>query len=341
MEYWTNHPDLQPSVLSAFATQVLEERPIEEHILDQWFPVAINPNLAYEIDKGQLRTYTTALGYRAYDAEPGPGQRYGYETLTGKLPPFGQFLPLTEGELLQLQRSNVPTWVSDKIYGDTEALVRALQNRHEIDRGLTLRNAALTLTGNLTSLSVDWSRDASNEVTVGTLWNAGGTPFTDERTVYRYLRDNYRTPAIALAPSEVIDVMETHADYLAAYQGITGAAVAPTLITLEQINLVRRQYDLPPITRYDAKVETEAASAAKVIGVDSIIYLPNGPVGQTQYGRPLTANEPEINISTDLGGPVVFVAKEKAVPIRYRTYIDGIGIPLLGDANSTAVITVL
>jgi len=342
MEYWTQHPDLRPSVLSQYVRTVLEDRPIEEHILDRWFPASFNPNLEYEISLGSLRSYTEAMGFRAYDAEPGPAQRYGYETLTGKLPPLGSWLPLTEGEVLQLQRNTVPNWVRDEIYNDVDALVRALRNRMELARAECVLSGTVTLTGNISTLSADWGRDAARTVTVGTTWAAGaGDPFADERAVFRAMRDNNREPAVVLMPSEVIDELETHTDYLAAYQGITGAASAPTLITLEQINLTRRQYDLPPAVRYDAKIAPAGGAAAKVIGVDTIVYLPSGPVGETQYGRPVSASEPEINITADVGGPVVFVSKKKAIPVSYATNLDGIALPILGDADSTAAMQVI
>ena len=149
MEYWTEHPDLSPTVLSQYARTVLEDRPIEEHILDRWFPTTFNQNLEYEIGLGALRTYTEAMGYRAFDAEPGPAQRYGYVSLTGKLPPLGSWLPLTEGEVLQLQRSSVPSWVRDEIYKDVDNLVRGLRNLMELGRAECVLSGTTTLTGNL------------------------------------------------------------------------------------------------------------------------------------------------------------------------------------------------
>jgi hypothetical protein len=341
MEIWTNHPDLRPSVLSQYAVAVLEDRPVEEHILDRWFPSSMNPELEYELDLGSLRSYTNAMGFRAFDAEPGPVARYGFQSKTGKLPPLGGFLPMTEGEALALQRGSVPRRVIDEVYNDIDVLVRSLQNRMELERGKMLLTGSTALTGNLKTLSVDWGRKNAREATVGTLWSSGGAPFTDERAIVRPMRDENRAAAVALAPSEVIDVMEVHGDYLDAYQGITGAATAPTLITLEQINMVRRQYDLPPIVRYDAKIQSVSGGLTKVIGDNSIVYLPDGPVGETQFGRPLSATEPEVQIVAEAGGPVVFVAKEKRIPIEYHTYLDAIGMPILGDADSTARLTVL
>lgn len=342
-EYWTQHPDLAPTALSGYANTVLEDRPIETHILERWFPTRVNPNLEYELNLGSLRTYTAAMGYRAFDAEPGPVQRFGFKSKQGKFPPLGGFLPLTEGEMLQLQRGNVPPEVQSSVYDDVDALVRSLQNRMELERGKMLLTGITSLTGNLSSLSVNWERKAARTVTASVLWSVSATsqPLTDERAITRPMRNENREAVVAVTSTEVIDVLELHPKYLAAYQGITGAASAPTMITLEQINLVRRQYDLPQMVRYDAKIATQSGAAAKVIGTTKIVYLPDGPVGETQFGRPLSATEPDLMLKADMGGAVVFVAKSTRIPIEYHTYLDAIGLPLLADPDSTAVLTVL
>ncbi len=343
MELWTQHPDLTPATLSGYATQVLEDLPIEDHILERWFPMSMNPDMAYEIEVGSLRTRTPAMGFRAFDAEPGPGTRYGFQTKTGKLPPLGRWLDLGEKEVLELMRGSVPSWVRDQVYDDVDNHIRALQNRMELARGKILLDAALTLSGNLSSLSVSYTRNANREVTPGTLWSntATSTPLTDERTVYRIMRDEGKAPGVAVAPSEVIDVLEVNDEYAAAHQALTGAAAAPAFLTLDEINRVRRSRELPELVRYDAAIEDYSGTTTKVIGVDSLLYLPADRVGETQMGRPLTANLPGVNIVRDQGGPVVFVASVNKVPPSYQVWLDAIGMPLAGDLDRTARFTVL
>lgn len=339
MELWTQHPDLQPQILSGYATQVLEDLPIEEHILERWFPTSMNADMAYEIEVGSLRTRTPAMGFRAFDAEPGPGTRYGFQTKTGKLPPLGRWLDLGEKEVMELMRGSAPGWVRDQVYDDVDNHVRAFQNRMELARGKILQDASLTLSGNLSSLSVTYTRNANREVTPGTLWSntATSTPLTDERTVYRLMRDEGKAPGVALAPSEVIDYLEVNDEYAAAHQALTGAAAAPAFLTLEELNRVRRSRELPELIRYDASIEDYAGTTTKVIGNDVLIYMPAGSVGETMMGRPLTANMQSVNIQSDIGGPVVFVAEVGKIPPSYQVWFDAIGMPIAGDLDRTAV----
>ncbi len=338
-DIWCNHPDLTPQVLSAFArATLLEDLPQNEHQLERWFPQVLNPNLSYEIDTGSTKEYTEEMNFRSFDAEPLPGRRYGIGRKSGKLPPLGENIDLTETEIMFLQRADVPDSVVQTIYDDVEARVRAFRNTMERKRAQEVATGAVTLNGRLSSLSADFGRKGNRTVALATSWaTPSAAAMAQERAVLTTFRGEGYIPAFAMVTQEVVDKVAVLEDYLEASRDIR----QPTSLDFGEINEIRIRKGLPPFILNDAVGKQVGASASKLMPTNALVYLPASAVGQTQVGRPVSAGEPNVEIQANLGGPVVYVSRTSVTPTWYEIVFDGIGLPILGAPDLTAKVQVI
>ncbi len=340
MKYYLDDPRLLPRVLSGYARIALEDEPQNnQFLLEDLFPNTFNNSLEYEIDQGSIRTFSAAMNFRAFDAEPGVSGRVGYKTKRGKLPPLGEYKVLLEQETQRLLDGDVTQKALDETYRDVEALTRAARNTMEVVRANMLLTGTADLGGDLAGISVDFGRKAGRSVTISTTWDSAAAPaIVEERALWRAIRDEEGVgPTEAWATPEVVDALRTNTDYLEASLDIR----VPTEISLEQINEIRRRRELPAIREYEQSIQYPGQSVEQRVLDPKTLFYTTGQVGETQWGRPVDASVAALNIEADLGGPVVYMVQTDHTPIQMRTYYSAIGLPMMGDPNRTAAIKVL
>jgi hypothetical protein len=297
------------------------------------------------------RTNVTAK-FRSYDAETPIGQRPDVVTVTEwQLPPIGQKLPVTEGEMLRLQlemSGGSPSALAalvQQMWDDFEQNVRAIRNRAELAIGDLLMDGKFTLADeNGLTLEADWGLPDTHIVTPGTKWDqAGATPLTNEKTyIQTLLIDEIGTePAWVRASTACINALLANAEYRAAAYPL--AATPPTLSGLAQLNAVRAEHNLPPITRYDHKLSVDGATTS-VIDTKKFII---GIDGYAEYQWGISAESLALVrrsngafLVTDAPGLVSAVYTEED-PVTSWTKTSGVGMPVVSEPKGLIVVNAL
>ena len=303
--------------------------------------------------KARIRTATRtirAAKFRAYNAENYiAGRPWTLSLQDVTLPPLGQKIPLTERELLEqaIAGGDVNDDVIQQIYDDAETNVRATRARLELAAGDVLTDGKLTLPAGengLDGLEADWSLAVSHKPTAATLWsNGAATPLTDEQAwIQQMVADGGGRPTRAITSLQVVQYLQKNAEYRSAYWG--GNAGQQPNLNLSQVNQVRVDNGLPPITIYDTAIDVDGTTT-RVLPANKFILVNDG-LGETQLGltaQALTAAARANDVAfTRRDAPGIFTAAyyEDGDRVDRWTSTHAAGMPLLFDTTRLVSATV-
>lgn len=304
--------------------------------------------------KARIRTSTRtirAAKFRSYNAENYVAGRPWTLTIADvTLPPLGQKIPLTERELLEqaIAGGDNNDDVIAQIYDDAETNVRATRARLELAAGDVLTDGKLTLPAGengLDGLEADWGLAANHKPTAATLWTdtANAVPLTDEQAwIAQMVTDGGGRPTRAFASLTIVQNLQKNAEYRSAYWG--GNAGSKPNLNLTQINQVRVDNGLPPITIYDTVIDVDGTTT-RVIPVNKFILVNDG-LGETQLGltaQALTAAARAGDLAfTRRDAPGIFTAAyfEDGDRVDRWTSTHAAGMPLLFDTTRLVSATV-
>ena len=340
MAYYTEDPRLTPDSLSGFARMSLEERPENQLVLEGWFPNATDVSTSWSSDQGSTEDFTAMASHRAFDTPSRISGRPGSKRIQGALPPIGDQKILLESEIHALQQGNISQASVDVIFNDVEALTYAVRNRKELERAQLLETGKVNIQDeNGLWLEADFDRKAARTATAATMWTDVASPALAEEKAFCDLvkTDEGEEFATVLMDPALISNLGVNTGYLNASRD----ARAPTQIALDEINEIRGRYGLPMIVESSAKVRGLNGVVAPILNVKKAFYLPGRPVGQTRWGRPVIAGEPNIEIESNTGGPVVYLERSGSVPVHYATVIDALAMAVLAAPNVTGCLTVV
>ncbi|MFI6089538.1 major capsid protein [Streptomyces sp. NPDC051218] len=247
-------------------------------------------DVKWRVRKSKRRVNTAS--YRAYDASVPFAKRQAESTQTeGTLPALGQKLLVGEMEqlLLDASRGADEDRLVELLYDDVERHVEAIRSRLELAAGDVLLDGKFSLAGeNGLTVEVDYGVPQANMPTAPKPWSApDADPIADELRWIDYL-DSIGAPApeMVLTSRKAWSHLASNQSYRAAYYGTPAGGQTPTAtLNPQQINSVRGNYGLPPVTFYKAQVWQDDVSK-RVLPDDRWIMLPPDRVkwGQTQYG---------------------------------------------------------
>lgn len=340
---------IDPVELTEIARLALadEDRPENVFRLGQWFPNVLVDQIEFRASRGTTRAYTDSTPFRAFTTPPRIMSRPGRVSVRGEMPPLSNEFILTELDRIR-QREAVGQGgiAADAVRGDVFADIvngiKSMDNTMERVRSDLLVNGTAVLNANGVNLTVDVGRAAGRSSTVATAWSnvATATPMTDEETVLDTMSDDE-----GLGPDDLVAVMNraTWREYKATDQvreAWPSVRVLDT-ISVAAANEVRQDNDFPPVVVYNAQVKDEANSVRRVIPDGKVLYLPRTiPLGQTQWGVPAVADEPEIALERDdRPGPVAFMTRQLK-PLVVSTVVDALGFPVFLDPDATYALTV-
>lgn len=301
--------------------------------------------------KARIRTATRtirAAKFRNYNAENYiAGRPWALTVQDVTLPPLGQKIPLTERELLEqaIAGGDNNDDVINQIYDDAETNVRATRARLELAAGDVLADGKFSLVAeNGLTLDADWSLASSHKPTAGTLWsNSSATPLTDEQAwILQMVADGSPRPTRAFASLTVVNYLLRNAEYRAAFWG--GNAGQQPNLNQAQINQVRQDYGLPPVTIYDTQIDVDGTTT-RVLPVNKFVLVADG-LGETQLGltaQALTAAARANDVAfTRRDAPGIFTAAyfEDGDRVDRWTSTHAAGMPLIFDASRLLSATV-
>lgn len=348
MALWTDIID--PATLTGYARAELDFYESRQGSLARWLPNRTVPDTSVRFVKGASGLIDTA-NFRAYDAEIEIGRRPGGQRVTLELPALGLNIPISEYDQLRMRggvdQNDARMIVA--IQNATATAVRAVADSMERLRGIVLATGKATIDQPNFKADDDFGRPANHTITLSAA-NRWADPATDRLTVLENAMDIYREstgedPGCFLMSNK-------------AYRAFASGNELATLLTgggsrrasVEDVNSFVSAAGLPPIVRYDRRVQVGGASR-RVLPEHLVLALP-APVeefsfegtdlGATFWGQTLTSTEPGWGIEdAEQPGIVSGVYKNEKPPMIAEVISDAIGLPVLANANRSLAIGVL
>ncbi|MFE6471495.1 major capsid protein [Streptomyces rochei] len=294
MQLVTEH--VSPVDLSGYAREALADFEENAFTLSRWLPSDIVDDLFFKFEKGGGGLVEAAV-FRSYDAESDIGYRSGATRASGMLPPISRKIPV--GEYEQLKERNLDDGEStrDKIENLAEKLTREIAARVELARGDAIFNGAVTIDENGVSASVDFGRDPDHSVTLDgvtdLLWDdtEWSTPFDNlTEWVEVYEATTGERPAFVLMPERILRLLQRNAQLC---RMSTTDAVPPVMLTVEALNALLNDHDLPQVVTNDSRVVFKGITT-RITPADKVALLPapGDSLGKTLWGTPVEANDP-------------------------------------------------
>lgn len=339
---------LRPSTLTAYSRKFFHDSPFpQDLVLNRFLPdVVVRSNKVKVRDL--TRTLTTAK-FRVWDAENYIAKRPFTLSITElSLPPLGQKIDITEREILELALAELdPNGdVTAQIYDDTTTNVRATLARMELARGDLLTDGKLSISENgMVNLDADFALTGSHKPTAAILWSLPATakPLSDEIAwIQQMVDDGSPAPEHAITSRKQLNNLRNNAEYRAAFASNVNAST-PALRP-DQLNDVRVNFGLPPITVYDSKVNVDGVATRPIPDNKFILLAPD--VGETQWGVTAQALEAAAGKSdpafTRADAPGIFTGayKDTGEQVKRFTSTHAVGLPLLFDKNRIVTATV-
>ena len=335
---------VQPQSLTTVARETLDERERSKNILARFLPNRV-------VDDIYVQLYATNNGlveaaeYRAYDAETPIGATPGGKKISLELPPLGQKIPVSEYDQLRARGANVPAAGKDLIGRSAVNAARAVADRVELLRGEILATGKALIVENQFSAEQDFGRDPRLTTTVGTKWSQYtiATPIEDlQAQVELYSNISGEAPGYLLVSPPVINNLIRCEEIRKMRGGVNGI---PSMVTVAELQAILESFRLPPMLEYDRKVRKNGV-LRRVIDEKVAILLPTvdgdeSPLGYTFWGTTLEAVDPAYGIADEDRPGIVVGAYQEDDPKSTWVRANAISMPVLGDANYTAAMTVL
>lgn len=335
---------VQPQSLTTVARETLDERERSKNILAQFLPNRVVDDISVSLSATNNGLVEVAE-YRAYDAETPIGTMPGGKKISLELPPLGQKIPVSEYDQLRARGINAPASGKDLIGRATVTAARAVADRVEMLRGEILTTGKALISENQFNVEQDFGRDPRLTTTVGTKWDqyATATPIEDlqaQAEVYANLSGE--APGYLLVSPKVITSLIRCEEIRKMAGGVNGI---PSMVTVDFLHSVLASFELPPLLRYDRKIR-KGGALKRVIDEKIAIMLPavdgeESPLGRTFWGTTLEAVDPAYGIAEEDRPGIVVGAYQEDDPKSTWVRANAIGMPVVGDANYTAAMTVL
>jgi Phage major capsid protein E len=341
--------DVAVADLTTFARAI--PSPADFLLTQSILPTATLPAVKWRVrDSGR---YVNAAKYRAFDASVPFATREAWQTSReGALPALGQKLLVGEQEQILLEAAHGADQdrLIELLYDDVERHVEAIRSRLELAAGDVLADGRFTLAQeNGLTLEVDWQVPAANMPVAARPWSdPESDPISDELHWIEHLDDiGAPEPELVLTSRKAFSFLAANNAYRAAYYGSVSPSMTPTAtLTPQQINVVRGNYGLPPVTFYKAQVRVDGHSR-KVLPENLWCLIPpdREKWAQTQLGVTAEAlvlsrgSNPEI-VKEDAPG-IVITRGVQDDPVQIWTKGAAVGMPVMHTPDAHIVAKVL
>ena len=330
---WTDL--VEPSELTTVARTAFLEQEQRKQTLARFLPYELRMDTVIRLNVGD-NGLTDAAEYRAYDAETPIAGKQGGEQITLTLPPLGQKHRVGEYDQLRMRGVNSERVLRDEIGKEVIKRAQAIADRIELMRGQILVSGKATIGENRFFAENDFGRDEEMTVTAGVLWSDDSAkPLQDlEAWADAYIDKNGEYPQFLVASSKVIRDLSKSKEFLPP-NSTRGRA------TLDEVNAVLQDSELPQIVRYDRRVRVNG-KAVRVLDEDKLLLLPptEANLGSTFWGTPLESYEPGYAIQPEERPGIAAGAYKDDDPIGVWVKASAIGLPVLADANLALSATV-
>jgi hypothetical protein len=334
MALWTDVID--PATLTGYARASLEAYEARKGSLAVYLPNLNVADVVVRFVVGQTGLVQAAK-FRAYDAEPETGKAPVGKRVTLELPALGQNIPISEYQQLR-SRNATEDQILISVQKTTDQVVQAVADAIEYLRGVVLNTGKATIDQDNFKSVDDFGRPSGNSVTAATAW----TDLTVSRLADlqawsdAYLDATGENPGSLLMSNRVFRLLSNGQEF--ATQLVNGGSRPATA---EEVNAQIESAGLPPIVKYDRRVDV-GAGAVRVLPDNKLLLLPEpvdanteapNPLGNTFWGQTLTSQEDAWAIEpSEQPGVVAGVYRNEKPPVIAEVISDAIALPVLANA---------
>jgi hypothetical protein len=301
---------------------------------------------------GTITRRQYAAVYRSWDAEAPLGRRYLNATENEvELPPIDQKLPLRESEFLELlfldRQGTTPAYdkaLVDAAYDDLANQTTSIKLRLALAKAQLLTTGKFTLAGeNGLIAETDYGIGSGQKPTASPLWtNSSATPIDDELGwILAMTLLGFKRPTRAWTRLAIMQALQKNAQYKTIFFAGSASLTNVPNLTAAQVNAVRVDQNLPPITVVEHAITNYAGTDVPLIPAGKFVLTAEG-LGETQLG-----------ISRDSFDLVKSGALTRATapgliggtyvsydPVVSWTKVSGVGMPVLEDPRQITIATV-
>lgn len=336
--------DIDPADLVAFARAVPERA--DFRLTQSVLPTRVIRNVKYRTRNQRVTVH--AAKFRAFNAPtPFITVAAARSIREGFLPPLGGKEAIEEFEaiLAEIDRGADDQRLVDALYDNIQNQVIAIRSRLELAAGDLLTDGVIEISENGQDYDVDFGVPPAHLPAPSIPWtDAEARRLDDELGWIQTIADGGQSRAgRVLTSRRVISGFASNVQYKGTYWGEVDGTNRPNL-TVEQLNSVRGQYQLPPLEEYDVAIPVEGQGLVRVLPESAYLVLPAegeaDTLGSTTYG--LTAegillsrgSNPSI-VSEDAPG-IIATSEESDDPVSVTTKSTAVALPLL-DAPTAYV----
>jgi hypothetical protein len=331
---WTDVID--PATLTGYARASLEEYERRKGSLAQFLPNLNVADVVVRFVVGQTGLVQAAK-FRAYDAEPEVGKPQTGRRVTLELPALGQNIPISEYQQLR-SRNATEDQLLVSIQKTTDQVVQAVADAIEYLRGVVLHTGKATIDQDNFKSVDDFGRPAGNSVTAAQAWtDTSVSRLSDLESWADVFRDGSgEDPGAIVLSNREFRLLASGDEFKTQ---LLNSASRPA--TVAEVNAQVESAGLPPIIRYDRKVDI-GNGATRVLPENKLLMLPApvdpnseqpNPLGNTFWGQTLTSQEDAWGIeASEQPGVVAGVYRNEKPPVIAEVISDAIALPVLANA---------
>ena len=267
------------------------------------FPARTIQGSKYEFVMDQ-DTRVTMARYHALNSNTDLDSRVGTETMYGTLGYIKRERSLNEDDLLMLAAPITDIafrQARDNAYNDSWAMIQACRERVEATRAEVVTTGKITIDENGYKAEYDFGIPEENKKDFK--WNDPKTDILEDiLDTCDQIENNGQgiRPAYMIVANKTIKMLLSNEKLRSAMFGVN-SAIYPTQATL---NSYFAQWGLPQLVRYNdtarfANANNTGYEEKRLMGEDQVIFIPEGPLGETIYGT-----TPE-EVNARIGGDVL------------------------------------
>lgn len=329
-----------PSALTGIARGALQGV-YESSMVSRYLPLSENQRLDFNFTTNST-TLPRAASYRSFNTEADQTVFEGGQSAQGKLPPISRRYNVDEYSHIQMIGGDLGAEFERKAEAiAAQVAVRLIQGAAD-----SIETGRLEINERGLRFELDYGRRSELTATAATAWT---DPDADVIGDLEALRDAFgSTPGGVLIP-------ETVQRHLSFNKGIIEFAVGradnlPSRVSYTDVLSVLGSFGFSNFFTNREEFIDQNGSARTLFSQDKVIFLPgeqnalgtalgSGPLGTTDIGVAAESLNPENGIG---GTPGVFAgALASHNPEGFDVLVSAIGLPILQNADRTAVMTVL
>ena len=311
------------------------------------FPLQREASIKLDWIKG-AGNQPVGLRLSAFDAKAIRRDRQGIESYTTKMPFFKESMYIDEemrqqlNLLTQTNNSELIKNIVRRIFDDQIKLIEAALISLERMRMELLTSGTITLSSNGQSYNYDFGVPVDQKQTVTTSWT---NPKADIITDINNIKDEMKAKGVnitrAVCNSSVIKAFATNEAIKNSIYVLAGGSI-PNIGTARALQYVEQETGIV-FFAYDNVYVDEQGEAHKYIADDTVVFIPDGTLGNTHLG--VTPEESDLmnnsalsaNVSLTNGGIAVTTYGTED-PVNVEMKVSMVGMPSFERADEVVIL---